>query len=1536
MWEMQIKKNEITLSEYIIEKSVDIEQFLNIAINIANVLDSLHQNDTFYKNINSSNILYNSKENSIKLVDIDSVDIVLNKIPDFSENDSTDKGLYYISPEQTGRFRREIDHSTDLYSLGILFYEMITGTLPFTKEDPIELIYAHIAKVPLSPDAVRNDIPSVVSEIIMKLISKEPRDRYQSAYGIKHDLEQCLASQQKGGNIEHFEIRQKDISDKFVIPEKLYGREKEIKVLLDAYENAKNGKSEMVFVEGYSGIGKSSLVNEIKKSASSKTLFISGKFDQYIKDMPYSALLEAFTELADKLLSLSDYKIKKWKEKILNAVGGNGQLLTSNIPKLELIIGKQDETFELSPVEAKNRFRMLVHDFLKVFTSEENSLVIFLDDLQWADKASLELLSTFLFSTGIENLMFIGAFRDNEISEQKLYDLMGDEIKDNSESIKKIELKPLSFDKSDQMISEVLRSEKQTRELTTLCLAKTEGNPFFLKQFLHILRKDNLIYFDREKREWAYDASRIKDKEIPDDIVSMMVYKIKKLEPSFKEILKVASCIGSIFDVHMVSNVTNKPLETVTHNLSNLSKEYLVQKLPEEDLYEFAHDRIEQASHSLLEETEKKELNLQIGRLMLKDGDNIVEEKIFDLVHSLNVGFDLITERDELDRLAELNLQAARKAKKAAAHEAAFDYLQIAVQILDKDSWNIKYDLAFKIYLETAEAAYLTYNFEQMKSLIKIVFENSKSDLDKARAYEIEMKAYLVIPDYKKALTIGRKALKLVGVRIPEKSSKFNILQDEFRVRVALLGKTVDDLAVLPEMTDPVAQTIARLLIAITPSAYFINSDLLIHIGGENIVASIKYGNAIHSPSLYVTYGVILCKYEKLDRGYQLGELAMKLIDKLGTADIDARSIFIFYQFVSYWKKHVKESLKPLYSSYLTALKIGELEYGAAALAYYYEFLFFSGSNLDNLFDEVTNNISKLKDLKQILYIVVAQLIQQVSCDLSRGKAFRGIDGEWFNEREASERCGDIAGNNVTMFIIYTIKLYLNYLFGYYDRAMESVFMVEKFDQIVMLYVKCLFNFYESLTNLAIYNDASKSDKKQYLKKVSKNQKLMKKWAKSAPMNFLHKYLLVEAELGRVEGKDNKASDLYDQAIDQARKNEYINEEAMANELAGKYYLQKGKEKIAKTYMHEAYLCYKKWGANAKLVDIEAKYPDFFEDLVTAKGQPEKTINTKETKAVDTGKKELDLLSFMKASETISDEASFDKKLERLISAAIENSGATKGVLILKKGENDYIKTCFMDGVFVEVAELPLNKADNISIPIINYVSKTNEQVVLSSANAVGMFENDPYIKQNSVKSLLCIPAIYKQQLFAIFYLENNLIEGVFTAERVEILKILASQISILVENSILYEDYSRGVEELRQKMLREKKAEKEKKDKYGSAKLLDEEISDYFRVLEEYMEQEKPYRNAFLTLQDVADNLAIPTHALSQTINSRSNLTFNNYMNNYRLEEVKEKMKNPKYKNENILLIAMECGFNSKSSFYSYFKNCEGMTPSKYRRIHN
>ena len=1044
----------ISLSEYTNLQKLDINSFISIAIAITKALEFLYAKKIIHKDIKPRNILINPQTQEIKLIDFGISSLLPKETADIKSPNVLSGTLTYMSPEQTGRMNRGIDYRTDFYSLGVTFYELLTEQLPFYSQNHLELVYCHIAKEPIHPREINPQIPQILADIIIKLMAKNPDNRYQTARGIRYDLEICQKMLLTEGEINNFELAKRDISDRFLIHDKLYGREQEIIALLKAFESISAGNKELMLVAGFSGIGKTAVVNEVHKPiVRQKGYFISGKYDQFQRNIPFSALVQAFRSLMRQLLTENTVQLQEWKIQILSALGEQAQVIIDVIPELENIIGQQSPVPELTGNASENRFNLLFSKFIQVFATGEHPLVIFLDDLQWADIASLKLIKLLMCEKYTRYLLLIGAYRDNEVNPGHPLITTLDDIRQENITINQIILQALDKSHIRLLVTDTLSCPKlHNQDLTELLLRTTQGNPFFTNQLLKSLHEDGLITFNFSLGYWQCDINAAKALYHNDDIVNFLKIQLQKLPKNTQDILKIAACIGNQFDLSTLAIVCEKSQIQIAAELWDALQEELI--IPQNEAYKFFtgeesvfdvfnlnfpvnntesifakykffHDRVQQAAYVLISDVDKSAMHLKIGQLLLKNTNAAeLEEKIFEIVNQLNIGVELITNQSERHELAKLNLIAGCKAKSSTAYESAIRYLKVGLELLAINSWEDEYELTLNLYTEIAEAEYLNIDFEQAEIYIELVKQNATSLIDQVKVYEAQIQIYMSQLQLQRAIETGLNLVNLLGVNL-EKTPPQNL--------------NVDDLINLPEMIATDKLAVMRILTNLTAASYFVDPELFPVIIFTMINLSVKYGNSPFSAPGYVNYGVILCGFvADIETGYRYGELALNILDKFDGRTVKCRVMLMWACNVLFWKKHLKTVVSSLQEALQSGIETGDLEYSGYCSSMYNMNMIFSGENLSYVFEQLKSHILLMYSLKQEGTVLLHKLWYQLVFNLAEiNETKQTFDGELFDESQILPILIASKASNV-IFSLYLAKTIFYYFSGFTSIAVEN------------------------------------------------------------------------------------------------------------------------------------------------------------------------------------------------------------------------------------------------------------------------------------------------------------------------------------------------------------------------------------------------------------------------------------------------------------------------------------------------------------------
>lgn len=1397
------------------ERKFSLDQILSISIKIAEGIGEIHKANIVHRDIKPHNIILNEDTGILNIIDFGSASLLSRQSSFIPMSNTLEGTLTHISPEQTGRMNRTVDYRTDFYSLGITIYELLAG-YPFSYSDPMELVHAHIAKIPVSPFE-KNRTPHPVSDIVMKLLEKNPEDRYQNINGLIYDLKWCLneltdtrlgfSTKEIPDSIQekyNFKVGEKDYSGKFQIPEKLYGRIREVTQIINAFKRVSQGNIELLLIAGPSGIGKSILINELNRPILEYNGYlVTGKYDQYKRSTPYRAITYAFQGLIQQILSEKADSIHKWKSKILKAVGPNGQVLIDVIPELETLLGHQEAVPDLGKEEAQNRFNFVFQSFIEALCAKEHPLAIFLDDLQWADAPSLKLIQNIISDPEIKYLLIMLSFRDNEVFANNSLSLMLDNIKKVGFQYREIFLNPISLFDIHTLVIDTLSCDKEKcRELAEILYSKTTGNPFFVNTLFKSLHDKGLIYFSDEK--WNWDIRKIQEVEISENVIDLMGEKVKELPLYFIEALKFSACLGNEFKSDEHAQITGKEFAKLNLELQVLSNEGFF--IMTENNVRFAHDKIREAIYSMMTVEEKIQNHYKIGKWWLKNTPKkLLEENIFNIIGQLNYGKQLVSSIEERINLINLNLKAGRKAKISTAYEGALSFLREGVNLLLDDKWKNHYDLTLEIYRELVECEYLATHFEEANQLYDYILEHAKTLYDKIPVYHTMLRQRAGEGNGQEAFLIGFRILGELGFRMPDISDPIaikNAFIEQLGEYEQLRGETpIPNLFYLPEMKDENAIEAISLITALGDIAISLKPEMLGLMSVLGVNLSLKFGNTNVSPISYVMWGVITnLTFLDYKSGYELGQLSIKLNEEKFPSGLIFGKSYSFYGWnIHHWVHHVKEDLKIAKKGYEIAMANSDLISGSYLIAMSFKASYYIGLPLNEVLEYANRAFAFAEKYKQpfLKVFITASLksIHALQEKTNSDTTFNSKDFEEIKFIRENEKFGQ------PMAYFYLRKFQIYFLFGAFDKCIEILPKVEYyFPNIPHHIVFAEFHFYNALVLTREMEKFSIEDKKVYSQKLNESLDFLKVWSSLCEDNFLHQYLLVQAEAARMEGRDLDAMQLYDKSIASASKYDYINNAALANELAAEFYFSKNLEKVASVYLQEAHYLFQVWGATAKVKQLESKYTHLKKQWHRSQDSDlEVIINAKTAATIGTSSSGqfLDLHTVIKASQAISGEIQLERLLERMIKIILENAGAERGFFLLKENDKWFIKA--EGNANTDVIQIfngkTLDGNLDLCTSIVNYVVHAKHIVLLSDAARKGIFVNDEYVKRRLPKSILCYPVINQGNLLGVVYLENNLSSEAFTSDRTEILKILSSQIALSLENSLLYANLEEKVQ---------------------------------------------------------------------------------------------------------------------------------------------
>src|SRR5882672_1420213 len=1363
---------------------MELGLFLRLAVGLASALRELHAQGIIHKDVKPANALVDTATGRTWLIGF-GIASRLRRERQAPESPEVIAGsLPYMSPEQTGRMNRSIDSRSDLYAAGVTLYEMLTGGLPFTASDPMESVHCHIARRPLPPAERRKEFSCPVSAIVLKLLAKTPEDRYQTAAGLERDLRRCLAAWEEHRRVDHFPIAQDDTPDRLLVPEKLYGRSREVETLLTAFNRmVTSGKPELVLVSGYSGIGKSSVVNELHKVlVPPRGLFAAGKFDQYKRDIPYATLAQAFRELTRSLLGKSEAELARWRDALREALEPNGRLMVNLVPELELIIGEQPAVPELSPQDAQRRFQFVLRRFIGTFARPEHPLTLFLDDLQWLDAATLDLLEDVFTRSDLRHLMVIGAYRDNEVSAAHPLIFKLETIRNAGTPVQEIKLAPLARQDVDELIADALRCElARAAPLAELVHEKTAGNPFFVIQFIHALLDEGLLAFDHRAGRWSWDLERIHAKGYTTNVADLMVGKLTRLPARTQEALQQLACLGSGADSRTLALVRGTSEEQVHADLGEAVRLELIERL--EGAYRFVHDRIQEAAYSLIPEPLRADAHLRIGRLLVAQTPRDErEEVIFEIVNQLNRGVALISSPDEREELAELNLIAGKRAKDATAYASALTYLSAGRALLPEDCWGRCAALTFALEIHRAECEFLTGDFAAAEGRLSTLSERARRLVDLAAVTRLKEELFTTL-GRTNAIEACLDYLRRIGVHWSTHPAKADVEQEYERIWRQIGSRSIEELVDLPLMTEPELRGTMDVLNAVLSSASWTDENLFCLVLCRMANLSLAHGNSDGSCFAYVCLGMFLGhRFGNYPAGFSFGKLGLDLVEQRGLRQFEGRVGLIFGGCLLPWTQPIRTGRSLVRRAFEAATRLGDLTYAGYSRSMAITDLLATGEPLDEVQREAE---AGLEFARQARFGVVAD---GITGQLRLIRTLRGLTPQFvsfndaeFDESRFEQHLAEDPGLRVVACWYWIRKLQARFLAGAYASAIEAAENARRLLWMPTTFELAEYQLYAALARAALCDAASATERTRHQEALAAHHRQLQEWAKNCPANFEDRAALVGAEIARVEGRDAEAMRLYERAIAAARANGFVHNEALASELAARFYSARGIERIAQFYLREARNGYRRWGADGKVRQLDQLHPPL--------GTDEPLPDARRT--IGAPIEHLELATVLKVSESVSGEIMLEKLIDMLLRTAIEHAGANRGLLILPRGGELSIEAeANTDGhaVTVQLREAPV-AGSPLPESVVHYAARTQESVILDDAPAAGPFSGDAYFREQRARSVLCLPLVKQGSLVALLYLENSLAPNVFTPARTAVLKVLASQAAMALESSRLYRE---------------------------------------------------------------------------------------------------------------------------------------------------
>jgi histidine kinase len=1402
----------VPLDQLIRAGGMDVSDVLRIGVQLAEALDAVHSAGIMHKDVKPENVIVVQDTLRTFLTDLDIASELQQEHAEAAEIGELSGSLPYIAPEQTGRMNRAVDYRADFYSLGVLLYEITTGQRPFHANDAMEMIHCHIARQPEPISVLRPSTPLILQAIIQRLMAKTAEDRYQSAFGLAEDLRRCQIEWSTTGTIEPFPLATQDASDRLLIPQTLYGREADIKAIVEAFERSASGTTQFMTVCGYSGIGKTSLINEVQRSiAARRGHFVSGKHDQYQRNLPYSALVQALERLIRQVLSEPDTMLEEFRASVIEALRDQGSVISEVLPILSILIGPQPGVAEAGGLDAQRRFNETLTAFLGAVATPSHPLVLFLDDMQWADSATLSFIEHLTTSTQL-SLMFVLSYRDNEVP--ATHPLMGciAALERGPAAYHQLRLHPLSVEHVCDLLHDALgRSYEDVRPLAEILRRKTDGNPFFVSQFLKTLCDRSSLYYSKAAKQWQWDLDDIVQRGMTDNVVELMTQKLRSFSPPIQRTLNIAAAIGGEFDFSLVAAVNNDQRATAEQLWEPLREGLIyidgtvsladVIQSTDNDLaiansirVRFQHDRIQQAAYALLSEDDRSLVHHRIGRAMVERAHASERDTVFEITVQWNAGKRHCRQEDDIIYLLQLNMRAARQALASAAFASARDYALTALECLPPDAWTRHTELARTIHETLAECDVLCAEFEHLDAICETLTRHATSAAHSVQVYDYLRRSYIAQLRFSDAIDAALKAVALLGVKFPAKPTLAHTAAKLIQLKLMVGGKTPEDLRALPDLHDDRVYQIVRITAEIASAVYMTWPELFPLLLLKQMELTLRFGNHRYSASVFVGYAIIqVVALGDVRRAYALATAALSLPDRYNAKELVSKNLSAY----AFLIQHRVEPLDATYANYQQAYAVG-IETGTfedACLSYeckaFHES--FQGKDLRELLAAAQHNLATVSEWKQDRYALTTEIYLQTFELLLDPTAPTRFHGRWGTEEEVFERA--IRTKDKSMLCSLNLHVafisFLHENFEYSSTRLEQGF--RDIESMKGSIAEPIFAQFKALLALRDAHVARPNARRAAVRTARSGLRLLQKWATDGPACSQHRVDLVLAELHRINGRYTDAFASFERSIAQAARYQFLADEGIANELAARMAGMIGQMDVARTYARQALDCFRRWGAQGKVALLEQRYPEVAQRFAGGSSTESSSTSTSTSHGHGTS---LDLASVVKASHVLAGEIDIDALLPKLMTIVMENAGAERGMLLLER-----------QGQWRIEAESDLNHGQTrlmhsaspdgyLPLSLLSYVVRTHEAVVLADAGTSRQFMSDDYVKRRQPRSVLCIPITRQHTIIGVIYLENNLVTGAFTDERLEVLNLLSVQMGISIENAMLYESLERKVQE--------------------------------------------------------------------------------------------------------------------------------------------
>jgi predicted ATPase/class 3 adenylate cyclase/GAF domain-containing protein len=1392
-----------------------LETFFTVAVSITAALARVHE-QVVHGDVAPSNILWDPIAQAVKLIDFGAASEIRSEHHAPTTDGLSDSSMPYMAPERSGRINRDLDHRTDLYSLGATFYELLTGVRPFEAHERAELIYCHVTRQPRPPHEVVPGIPVLLSRLVMRLMAKNPEDRYQTAKGLLADLEECQRRWSRSGRLDAFPLGQRDSDGRLRTVQRVCGREHEMQTLFTAFEEARRGASRLVMVSGAPGVGKTVLVKEIRRTIFRLGgFFIEGKFDQFQRHAPYAAMADAFRQLVTQMLSAPEERLTALRTELRDALAPNGRLVLDLVPEMERVIGPQPDMAAANPVEEQNRFHVTMTALFTILARAHRPLVVFLDDLHWSDEPTVALIETLMSERSLGSLLLIGAYRGHEVDEtHPLTRLLS--APERQGLITRIDIRPLDRAAVDQLVADSLAMPSdRTTSLSAALFLRTGGNPLAVRELLSLAGREGVLWFDAAQGEWRWDVDRIAGTAEGDDVVDMLLGRLRQLSPATQRWLQMASCLGNAFDLDTLAVVGGTTRRAAARGLWETLREGLVQPMGEDyrlvsedgldaldtagfDVrYQFRHDRVQQAAYALVPEHEVQALHLRIGRSLDAELPAVQRgERIIEIVRHLNIGASLLETGAERLALAQMNLEAARKARASAAYGPALELLETARALLPPGAWRDFFELAYDIHHLGAACAYMSGCLDVAEVRVAELLAQARTPREKANVYSMQLQQLTVCNRMDEAVAAGLTGLRLLGIPMSARPSELSIMGELVSAKLALGRRKVADLEDESVVTDPDVLLAMRILIDFIPPAYLTGNDRLFAVAVlKQVRLSLKHGVCAEAAAAYASYVVLLAGLGDLRNADAFAKLALRLTEKFNAVDSRCRNLVLCTLFGASWNDPWRDLRASFQEAVRAGLESGDLLFTTYACGWVH--LWAPDVDIKTAFEEGQKYLAIIEKTDYQNARDAARLAQQFWANLlGRTVSEMSLSSEDFDEDECRERMQEVRNiSGVGIDALYRIVLAV--IYGREEAGFKVLNRSQRFIRALAgspyMVDYCLHGFLACAASAS--NPRHGPQARRYMKSLLKQ---MRVWAAHAPDNFRQHALLMEAESARVTGDHSRAMWLFDEAVSASRTGLFPRYEALANERAARFFAEQGLCRVAATYLAEARYHYARWGATRKVAALNEDLQRLAESTGGGLSSSEGLVGTAtEVDEARTMSRLADGQTMWRAAQALSEEVILERLLERLMSTLRQGAGATRVSLLLRDDDGDQllVQADSRDERPPQVMQRQRPDGADLPLSVIRYVLRSGEPLILSDARREASLMSDPYLRGNDTCSMLALPLTHRGQHLGVLYLENALTTHAFDGDSVFTLQMLASQVAISLQNAQLYEQVRRLAE---------------------------------------------------------------------------------------------------------------------------------------------